>query len=145
MSKELPGPLSNKLMNNLLARAQNRRIHAKVSLEPNSTFTLLQPVRRLHYPNQLIRLLLVGKLLRLVMWLQTALVGLGPDLEEVDFGVGVAVVFRVADAGAGGGELDFAALEVFEVAHAVFVFEDAVDDVAEDEEFGVAVCSCLVC
>ena len=78
------------------------------------------------------------------MWLQTALVRLGPDLEEVDFGVGVAVVFRVADAGAGGGELDFAALEVFEVAHAVFVFEDAVDDVAEDEEFGVAVRSWLV-
>jgi hypothetical protein len=49
----------------------------------------------------------------------------------------------MADARAGGGELYFAALEVFEVAHAVFVLEDAVDNVAEDEEFGVAVSTCL--
>lgn len=47
----------------------------------------------------------------------------------------------MADACAGGGELDFATLQVLEIAHAVFVFEDAVDDVTEDEEFGVTVSS----
>ena len=47
----------------------------------------------------------------------------------------------MANASPGGGELDFAALEVLEIAHAVFVFEDAVDDVTEDEEFGVTVSS----
>ena len=62
-------------------------------------------------------------------------------MEEVDFGVAVTVVFRMADACAGGGELDFATLQVLEIAHAVFVFEDAVDDVTEDEEFGVTVSS----
>jgi hypothetical protein len=45
----------------------------------------------------------------------------------------------VANASPGGGELDFAALEVLEIAHAVFVFKDAVDNVAKDEELGVTV------
>ena len=35
--------------------------------------------------------------------------------------------------------MDFAAAEVFEVAHAVFVLKLAVDDVGPDKEFGMAV------
>jgi hypothetical protein len=38
-------------------------------------------------------------------------------------------------------KLHFAALEVLKVAHAVLVFKCAIDDVAEDEEFGVRVCA----
>ena len=88
--------------------------------------------------------MLVGELLRLVMRRETALIGFGPDLQEVALGVAVAVVFGMADTGSGAGELDLAALEVLEVAHAVFVLEHAVDDVAEDEEFGVAMCTYCV-
>jgi hypothetical protein len=51
----------------------------------------------------------------------------------------VAVVLGVADAGPRGGELDFAAAQVLEVAHAVLVLELAVDDVRPDEELGVRV------
>jgi hypothetical protein len=146
MREYLSWALSNNIMHDLLSRRQDRSIHAKISLQANSTFALSNPLRRLHDPHQLIRLLLVAKLLRLVVWLQTTLVRLGPNLEEVDFRVAVAVVFGVADTGAGACELDFAAFEVLEVAHAVFVLERAVDYVAEDEEFGVAVgaCSCRV-
>ena len=53
----------------------------------------------------------------------------------------VAVVFRMADAGPGGRELDFAAAQFLEVAHTVFVLELAVDDVRPDEELGVRVCA----
>ena len=51
----------------------------------------------------------------------------------------VAVVLGVADSGPRGRELDFAAAEVLEVAHGVFVLELAVDDVGPNEELGVRV------
>jgi hypothetical protein len=53
------------------------------------------------------------------------------------FVVCVPIVFRVPDACARACELDFAALEVLEIAHAVLVFKCAIDDVAEDEELGM--------
>lgn len=129
--------ISNNIMRNFLTRREYRRIHAKVSLQSNRMLPLSQTIRALHDPDQLIRLLLISELLRFVVWLHAPLVGLGPDLKEVDFGVAVSVVFGMPDAGSSVGELHFSALEVLEVAHAVFVLEGAVDDVAEDEELGV--------
>lgn len=45
----------------------------------------------------------------------------------------------MSDSGACRSELNLSALQVFEVAHAVFVFELAADNVAPNEEFGVGV------
>lgn len=51
----------------------------------------------------------------------------------------VAVVLGMSDSRARRGELNFSTFEVFQIAHAVFVFEFAVDNVGPDEEFGVRV------
>lgn len=71
------------------------------------------------------------------MWLQSFLIRLGPDLEEVALVVEIPIIFRVADARASAGELDFAALEILQVPHAVLVLECSIDNVGKDEEFGM--------
>ena len=108
-------------------------------MQTNGVLAVTQPVSVLHDADEFVGIFLVGKLLGLVVRLQTPLVGLGPDLKEMDFRIGVAVVLGVADTRTGAGELDLTALEVLEVAHAVLVLKDAVDNVAEDEELGMAV------
>lgn len=93
------------------------------------------PRRRLHNPTQPIPLHLVWEVPRAVTGLELGDRGFGPDLEKVAVGGAVVVVFRVADSGAGGGELDGAAWEGFEVGEGVGVGEGAGDDVRPDEEF----------
>lgn len=67
-----------------------------------------------------------------VVWRKPVLFRRDPDLQKVNgFGVG-GVELRMGDARAGAHQLDLARLEPAAVAHAVLVFERAVDDIAED-------------
>lgn len=54
---------------------------------------------------------------------------LGPNLEEVDDGFVVAIVFRVTNPSSSGSELHVAAFENLEVPHAVFMLKFTRNDV----------------
>lgn len=60
------------------------------------------------------------------------MVGLYPDLQEVDGFVGRGVELAVLDAGAGGHVLEVTGADDAAVAHGVFVFELAGEDVGDD-------------
>ena len=141
MRKQLPRPLSNNLMRDLLARRKDTRIHTEIRLQPDSMLRIAQTIRRLHDPAQPIRFLFITELLRLIMRLQPPLIRLGPDLQKVHLIVLITVVFGMPNPRSRTRELHFAALQVLEIAHAVLVLERAVDDVAEDQELGVRVCA----
>lgn len=55
-----------------------------------------------------------------------------PDLQKVNGFGGGGVELRMGHTRAGAHQLDLARLESAPVAHAVFVFERAIDDIAED-------------
>lgn len=139
---DLPLALFDKVMSDTLSRVQNTRAHAQVRVHWDRLRLLVLTrvaIHRLHDPQQAIGLHLVGEFAGLVRRRQAADVRLRPDLEEVHVFVLVAVVLRVANTGAGGSELDFAAAQLFEVAHAVLVLELAIHDVRPDEELRMAV------
>ena len=142
MQENLPLALRHQLMRNTLPGAKNARTHADICVHRNG-FRLFVFARvaidRLHNPRQPIDLNLVRELARLVRRRQATHARLRPDLQEMTVFVLVAVVLGVADARAGRGELDFAAAQLLQVAHAVLVLELAVHDVRPDQEFGVAV------
>jgi hypothetical protein len=142
MQENLPLPLRHKLVRDTLPGAEDTRAHTNIGMHGDRLPLLVlprMPLHTLHHPHQRISLHLVRELARLVRRLQSPHVGLRPDLQEVAVFVLVAVVLGVADAGSRGSELDFAAAQVLEVAHRVFVLELAVDDVRPDEELGVRV------
>jgi hypothetical protein len=141
LRKDFPRSLSNKLVRDALARREDGCVHGQISLQANRMLRVAETICVLHDAAKLVGLLLVGEHLGLIVWLQGALVWLGPDLQEMYLIVAIPVVFRVPNTRTGACELYLAALEVLEVAHTVFVFEHAVHDVAEDEELGVGVCA----
>ena len=139
LREQLPRPRRNQLVHHLLAWRQDTSIHTQIRLQPNRMLRLPQSLRALHNPAQRILLLLIRELLRLIMRLQPTLIRLRPDLQKVHLIVLIAVVLGMPNPRPRAGELDLAAREVLQVAHGVLVLQGAVDDVAEDEELGVAV------
>jgi hypothetical protein len=135
LREDLPWTICDKVVADALARRQDGCVHGEICVEGNGTAA--RAIGGLHDATKLVGLLLIGELAGLVVWLQTALVWLRPDLEKVDLLFGVPVVLRVPDASASACELHLTTLEVLKVAHAVFVFQSASDDVAEDKELGV--------
>lgn len=74
-----------------------------------------------------------------VGWLESALAGLDPDLQEVGGFGGGGVEFRVGDAGAGAHELDLSWDQGAGVAERVLVGEASGEDVGEDFHVPVGV------